>query len=70
MIAESFTYFVKSDSLETGNLIRNKKIVHFYQYPELVELRDKIRKSGINLGQPIFGFSGKKHKNCQHKKVK
>jgi len=42
-IAESFIYFVTLDKPE-GNLIKDKKIRFFYAYPELVEMRDRMRK--------------------------
>lgn len=40
-IAESFTYFVFSPK-PTGNSIAEQKILFFYDYPELVELRQEI----------------------------
>jgi len=42
-IAECFIYFVTLDKPE-GNLIKDKKIRFFYAYPELVEMRDRMRK--------------------------
>ena len=43
-IAESFTYFVFS-SKPKENSIKDKKILFFYEYPELVELRQSILES-------------------------
>jgi hypothetical protein len=40
-IAEAFTYFVFSPK-PTGNSIKEQKILFFYDYPELVELRQSI----------------------------
>jgi hypothetical protein len=40
-IAESFTYFVFSPK-PTGNSIVEQKILFFYEYPELIELREQI----------------------------
>ncbi|MBC7876828.1 MAG: hypothetical protein H7Y59_06605 [Anaerolineales bacterium] len=40
-IAESFAYFVFSPKPEE-NLIKDQKILFFYEYPELIELREQI----------------------------
>lgn len=40
-IAESFTYFVFSPKPD-GTSIRDQKILFFYEYPELIELRQSI----------------------------
>ncbi len=40
-IAEAFTYFVFSPK-PTGNSIKEQKVAFFYQYPELVKLRENI----------------------------
>lgn len=40
-IAESFSFFIFSPK-PTGNAISDKKILFFYKYPELVELREVI----------------------------
>jgi hypothetical protein len=42
-IAESWTFFVLSPKPEL-NSIANEKILFFYEYPELVELRTQILK--------------------------
>jgi len=47
-IAESFTHFVIFDK-PTGDTYANKKVQLFYNYPELIELRNHIRKS-LNIG--------------------
>jgi hypothetical protein len=41
-IAESFTYFVLNTK-PTGSTIREQKMLFFYQYPELIKLRNLIR---------------------------
>lgn len=43
-IAESFTHFVKEEK-PSGNLIKDKKVLFFYQFDELVKLRDQLRKN-------------------------
>ncbi len=43
-IAESFSYFVLNDK-PTGNSIADQKVRFFYDYPELVTLRQTIRQS-------------------------
>lgn len=47
-IAECFTHFVIFDK-PTGDTYANKKVQLFYNYPELVELRNYIRKS-LSIG--------------------
>ena len=42
-IAESFTIFVTKPK-PTGTEIKDKKVLFFYGYPEMVELREEIRK--------------------------
>lgn len=42
-IAESFTDFVLRSKPVNGTLIKDQKILFFYDYPELVTLRDSIR---------------------------
>lgn len=46
-IAESFTYFVFSPK-PTGSMIRDQKILFFYEYPELVALRQSILKGACS----------------------
>ncbi len=41
--AETFAYFVLSDKVANPTTIKDKKLNFFYQYPELVEIRDHIR---------------------------
>lgn len=41
-LAESFTFFVLNDKPK-ANTIREQKILFFYNYPELVELRENMR---------------------------
>ncbi len=40
--AESFAYFI-SDDKPTDGSVKSQKILFFYQYPELVAMRDQIR---------------------------
>lgn len=42
-IAESFTYFVLQPKPESANKIADSKLIYFYQYPELIKLRNFIR---------------------------
>jgi hypothetical protein len=44
-IAESWIYFIFSEK-PAGDTIAEQKILFFYNYPELVQLRDEIR-SGL-----------------------
>lgn len=48
-IAESFTHFVFS-SRPVGNSIKEQKIAFFYEYPELIQLREEILKGACSLG--------------------
>jgi len=41
-IAEAWTFFVLSDKPDT-NTVKNQKVIFFYQFPELVEDRQKMR---------------------------
>ncbi len=41
--AESFAYFVTEEK-PVGNSVKEQKIKFFYEYPELVEMREEIRK--------------------------
>ena len=43
-IAEVFAYFVTQKEKPTGNSIANQKIKMLYEYKELMEIRDYIRK--------------------------
>lgn len=47
-IAESFTHFVFSPK-PMGNSIKEQKIAFFYEYPELVELREHILSGACSL---------------------
>lgn len=49
-IAEAFTYFVFSPK-PTGSSIKEQKVAFFYQYPELVELRENILNGACSIGQ-------------------
>lgn len=49
-IAESFTYFVFAPK-PTGTSIKEQKIAFFYEYPELVELRESILAGACSLEQ-------------------
>ncbi|MBK8783640.1 MAG: hypothetical protein IPO22_17940 [Anaerolineales bacterium] len=47
-IAESFTYFVFAPK-PTGDSIKEQKIAFFYEYPELVQLRENILNGACSL---------------------
>ncbi len=47
-IAESFTFFVLYDK-PNGKEVKDKKVSFFYNYPELIEMRTRIRKSLLIL---------------------
>lgn len=49
-IAEAFAYFVFSPK-PTGNSIKEQKIAFFYEYPELVNLRENILRGACSLGK-------------------
>ena len=49
-IAESFAYFVFSPK-PTGSSIKDQKVSFFYEYPELVELRQSILKGTCSIVQ-------------------
>ena len=44
-LAESFTAFVLTDKPDSPALVKDKKVLFFYDYPELVTLRNIIRKN-------------------------
>lgn len=46
-IAEVFSVFVTRDNKPTGNTIADQKVKAMYNYPELVKLRDDIRKNDV-----------------------
>ena len=69
-IAESFTYFVKNDKRANPTDLRDKKINHFYQYDELVKLRDDIRSAGVSLGIAKVGEVMLKKKGACCKRLK
>ena len=47
-IAESFTYFVFNPK-PVGNSIRDQKLAFFYEYPELVQLREDILSGACSM---------------------
>ncbi len=47
-IAESFTFFVIKDK-PTGNKIADEKVRYFYNFPELVQLRNHMRNQGVQF---------------------
>ena len=49
-IAESFTYFVFSPK-PLGNSIKEQKIAFFYEYPELIQLRENILSGACALNK-------------------
>jgi hypothetical protein len=46
-VAEVFSVFVTADNPPTGNTIADQKVKAMYNHPELVALRDEIRKDAI-----------------------
>ena len=48
-IAESFAYFAVKPKPSNAKLIKNQKILFFYQYPKLVKLRNKIQEELIPI---------------------
>jgi hypothetical protein len=49
-IAEAFAYFVFSPR-PAGTTIKDQKILFFYEYPELVELRQSILQGACSIAQ-------------------
>jgi hypothetical protein len=49
-VAESFSFFVLSPTPETGT-VADEKILFFYEYPELVDLREQILQSLCEASQ-------------------
>jgi len=54
--AEVFAVFVSQNQKPVPNSIANKKVLMLYEYPELVELRNQIRRNGgtRSSGRPDF----------------
>ncbi|GAB5492591.1 MAG: hypothetical protein Phog2KO_28060 [Phototrophicaceae bacterium] len=44
-MAESFTFFVMEDEERDGNTVADQKVNFFYNFPELVEMREAIREN-------------------------
>ncbi len=73
-IAEVFTFFVINNTAPKGTTIADQKIKMMYEYPELVQLRDRIRSSGsvTNLNAKAMatnmrGFRICGKKGCSHR---
>lgn len=49
-IAESWTHFVLKDK-PTGNSVADQKVLFFYEYPELVTLRNQILARGYSISR-------------------
>lgn len=62
-IAEVFTYYVIADQLPSGNSIADQKIRLMSQFPELVALRDHIRRDPVTLRLKPGGW---KRGACKH----
>ena len=60
-VAEVFSHFVMLNDIPAGKTIADQKIKLFYKYPELVILRDKIRKNMdvISAKVPKMSLKGK-----------
>lgn len=65
-IAESFAYFVTKEEKPNGNAIADKKVSFMYDFPEFIDMRDRLRQSTFNL--PMAGAW--KRPKCKHKKGK
>lgn len=71
-IAEVFSFFVAQADAPTGNTIADQKIKLMYEFPELVEMRDRMRASGTvnGLSANSLGthrsFDAKKHRLSRH----
>ena len=68
-IAESFIFFIFRERPTSTTLIRDQKIDFFYKYPEIVKLRDDIRKNfdKYNLeGDRLEGYTTKLDHNNHH----
>ncbi len=66
--AEVLTYFVALDQEPTGNSIKDRKIQMLYEYPELRDLRDRMRGAST-LTMPASGrFAAPKCRHAQHKR--
>lgn len=48
-IAESFSFFVLEKKPKDSSLIKNQKLLFFYNYPELVKMRKNIRNKLIHF---------------------
>ncbi len=65
-IAESFTFFVIQDK-PVGNRIMDEKIKFFYNFPELVQLRNHIRNQNVILPTgPLSNASKRVHMQHHH----
>lgn len=74
-IAEVFAFFITKEDKPSGNTIADQKIKLLYDFPELVELRNKIRKSapvralraGSWVTNPMYNkFKVCGRKGCKH----
>ncbi|MFA8433244.1 MAG: hypothetical protein ACEPOZ_01900 [Marinifilaceae bacterium] len=68
-IAESFAYFVTKDNKPEPTNIANKKVLFMYNYPELVELRNKIRSSSTKALPAPGSWKSKSIYKIQKKEV-
>lgn len=67
-VAEVFTTFVVMDEMPRSNSIADQKVSALYDFPELVELRDEIRKQPVARAMTPGSWvkKGKKHKCSRH----
>ena len=69
-IAEVFTTFVVTDNAPTGNSIADQKIRLMYEFPELVQLRDHMRKQPhVRAMKPGSWTKKKCGTKCSHVKM-
>jgi len=73
-IAEVFSFFVINNNPPVGNSIAEQKIKLLYQYPELTQLRDRIRANGMaakmdasKASSALKGFRICGKKGCGHR---
>lgn len=66
-VAEVFTIFVTQDNPPTGNTIADQKVQAMYSFPELVQLRNKIRtQPQLRTLKPGSWVKNNKRKKCKH----
>ena len=67
-VAEVFSVFVVSDDFPRGNTIADQKVKAMYEFPELVQLRNQIRKAPVVRALKSGSWAKKeKKRKCGHK---